>query len=139
MAAGAEEIQVEVVGIVEQDVAVRNQQQRIPVVVLRDQATREVQIPVGSCEGFAIQIALEQHHVPRPLTHDLALHLMEKLSARLERVVIDALSAHIAHATLHLSSNEGSLTMDARPGDGIALALRADVPIYVTENIFSES
>lgn len=139
MAAGADEVQVDVVGIVEEDIAVRDQQQRIPMLVLRDRASREVQIPVGSCEGFAIQIALERHHVPRPLTHDLALHLVEKLSARLERVVIDALSAHTAHATLHLSSAEGGMTIDARPGDGVALALRAGVPIYVTEAILSES
>ena len=134
------EVKVEVVGVFEQEIAVGGEEHRIPVVLLReprDPPEREVRVPIGSCEAFAIQLAHEQQVVPRPLTHDLALRLLERLSARLTRVVVDVLSAHHMHATLYLEAPEGEVTMEARPGDAIALAMRADIPIYVKEDILA--
>jgi hypothetical protein len=136
----ADEVRVEVVGVFEQEVTVGGEEHRIPVMLLRDlrqPATREVRVPIGSCEALAIQVALEARVLPRPLTHDLALRLLEKLSARLDRVVVDGLSGHHVHATLHLLAAEGEIEMDARPGDAVALALRADVPIFVKEDILA--
>ncbi len=135
MAAGNNEVKVEVVGVFEQEVSFQEQEHRIPVLLIRDPVGRELRLPIGSCEGLAIQIVLEQHVMPRPLTHDLALRLMERLHAQLERVVIDELTESGAHATLHLTTPQGEITMDARPGDAVALALRADVPIHVTEEL----
>ena len=135
MAAGNNEVKVEVVGVFEQEVSFQEQEHRIPVLLVRDPVGRELRLPIGSCEGLAIQIVLEQHVMPRPLTHDLALRLMERLHAQLGRVVIDELTDSGAHATLYLTTPQGEITMDARPGDAVALALRADVPIHVTEEL----
>jgi bifunctional DNase/RNase len=137
VAAGASEVEVEIVGLFEQEVTLRDEQHRIPVMVLRDPATREVRVPVGSCEGLAIQIAIERQVFPRPLTHDLAVRLLEKLSARLERIVIDKLSDEESRALLHLKTPQGAFAMEARPGDAIALALRAEAPIFVTEDVLA--
>lgn len=137
MTAGAHEIEVEVVDLFEQEVTLRDEQHRIPVVLLRDSATREVRLPVGSCEGLAIRIAIDGQVFPRPLTHDLALRLVEKMSARLERVVIDRLSAEESRALLYLETRQGSLAVESRPGDAVALALRADVPLFVTEDVLA--
>lgn len=137
MSAGADEVKVHVVGVFEQEVSIRTEERRIPVLLLRDPLSRELRLPVGSCEGLAIQIALEHRVVPRPITHDLALRLLERLSARLERAVVDELTSHTSHATLHLSTADGSIEMDARPGDAIALALRAEAPIFVREKLLA--
>lgn len=139
MTAGADEIIVTVIGVFEEALTIGAEERRIPVMLLRDAAEREVRVPIASCEGLAIQIALEQHVVPRPLTHDLALRLLERLSARLDRVVVDSVSVDRPHATLHLHAPEGEVEMDARPGDAIALALRADVPIHVKDQILAKS
>lgn len=139
MAAEADEVRVQIVGVFEQRVELRDQEQRIPLVVVRDPANRELRLPIGSCEGFAIHIALEDHIVPRPLTHDLGLRLLERLSAKLDRVVIDELADDASHATVHIQSAEGPITLDARPGDAVALALRAEAPVYVTEQILARA
>lgn len=135
MAAGPDQVNVQVVGDFEQEVSIHDQEHRIPLLVLRDKLGRDLRLPIGSCEAAAIQIALEQRLVQRPLTHDLALRLLDRLSARLDRVVIDEPPADSTHAVLHVSSAEGALTLDARPGDAVALALRAEAPIFVTEEL----
>jgi len=137
--AGPDEVQVQVVGVYEQRVEVREQEQRIPLLVLKDPADRELRLPIGSCEGFAIHIAVEQQIVARPLTHDLAVRLLEKLAAGIDRVVIDDFTDHDFHATIHLRTAQGQLEVDARPGDAVALALRAEVPIYATEGVIAQA
>ncbi|HUU55153.1 MAG TPA: bifunctional nuclease domain-containing protein [Armatimonadota bacterium] len=137
MAAEPDEVRVEVVGVFEQQVTLREHEHQMAVLLLRDAASREVSVPIGSCEGLAIQISLEHHVVPRPYTHDLALRLLEKLSARLERVVVDAVSAETSHATIHVRTAEGPLAVDARGGDAVALALRAEAPIFVAEELLA--
>ena len=129
----SDEIRVQVVGVFEHQVVFHNQEQRIPVLLVRDASERELHLPIGSCEGLAIHIALEQQLVPRPLTHDLGLRILERLSADLDRVVIDGLSEGGCHATVHLRTADSEFTVDARAGDAVALALRAEAPIYVTE------
>lgn len=139
MTAGPDEVQVEVVGVYEQRLELRDEEQRIPLLLLKDPANRELHLPIGSCEGLAIHIAVEQQVVPRPLTHDLAIRLLERLSAGIDRVVIDNLTDQDFHATIHLQTAQGSLTLDARPGDAVALALRAEVPIYATEGVLAQA
>jgi hypothetical protein len=109
---------------------------RAPMLLLRDDLGRKVQVPIGSCDGLAIHIALSQQVVARPLTHDLGLHLLDKLSSRLEHVLIDDYSLDGCRATLRISSSTGPRALRARAGDGIALALRADLPIFMTEAVF---
>ncbi len=134
-----DEVRVQAVGVFEHQVVFRDQEQHIPVLLVRDESERELRLPVGSCEGLAIHIALEQQVFPRPLTHDLGLRILERLSAQLDRVVIDELSEDGAHATIHLHTADSELALDAHPGDAVALALRAEAPIYVTEEILARA
>ena len=139
MTAGPDEVEVQVVGVYEQRLDLRDEAQRIPLLLLKDLTNRELHLPIGSCEGLAIHIAIEQQVVPRPLTHDLAIRLLDRLSAGIDRVVIDGFTDHDFHATIHLQTAQGSLTLDARPGDAVALALRAEVPIYATEGVLAQA
>jgi bifunctional DNase/RNase len=133
------EVRVTVVGVFEEELGPAASRQRLPILVLRDDVNRELRLPIGSCEGVAIHVAVEQALVPRPLTHDLALRVLERLSAKLDRVVIADLSDDISSATLYLASDQGALHLDARPGDAVALAMRAEVPIYVTEDVLARA
>jgi hypothetical protein len=139
VATGGDEVRVDVVGVSEQGESVGEEQGTPPVLVLRDEGERELHVPIGSCEGLAILLALQQQVVPRPLTHDLGIRILEKMSASVERVVIDGLSNDVYHATLHLSAQEGAISVPARPGDAVALALRAEVPVFVTEDVFARA
>jgi bifunctional DNase/RNase len=131
-----DEVQVYPVGIFEQE----SEEPQPPLLALRDDMGREMRIPIGACEGLAINVALDQQHFPRPLTHDLALHLLDKLLAKLEHVVIDSLSEDDGcQATLRLSTARGTQVIQARAGDGVALALRAEIPIHVTEEVLQRA
>jgi len=129
------EVKVRVVGVLQEILESDGHEQRVPLVILRDPAERELRLRVGSCEGFAIHIAVEEQLAPRPLTHDLALRLIERLSAKLDRVVIDDVSNESTHATMHLQTRRGALALDVTPGDAVAVALRAEAPIYVAEKL----
>lgn len=108
----------------------------MPIVVLKDVASETVMpIWVGIFEANAIAIEIEKVSVPRPMTHDLARNLMQHLNARLEKVVISELRDDTFFAVLWLRQGNDPLVIDARPSDAIALALRADCPIYVTEEV----
>jgi hypothetical protein len=108
----------------------------MPIIVLKDVASDTVMpIWVGIFEANAIAIEIEKVAVPRPMTHDLTRNLIRHLNARLERVVISELNDDTFFATLWLTQGDEPLAIDARPSDAIALALRADCPIYVTEEV----
>ena len=108
----------------------------MPIIVLKDVASETVMpIWVGIFEANAIAIEIEKVAVPRPMPHDLTRNLMRHLNARLERVVISELNDDTFFATLWLRQGDEPLAIDARPSDAIALALRADCPIYVTEEV----
>ncbi len=135
---GGDEVKVYPVGIFEQES--EEEEPRPPLLALRDDMGREMRIPIGACEGLAINVALDGQHFPRPLTHDLALHLLDKLSAKLEHVVLDSLSEDDGcRATISLTTAGGVQTIQARAGDGVALALRAEIPIYVTEEVLERT
>ena len=108
----------------------------MPIVVLKDVASETVMpIWVGIFEANAIAIELEKVAVPRPMTHDLTKNLIRHLNARLERIVISELKDDTFFAALWLRLGDDPMVIDARPSDAIALALRADCPIYVTEQV----
>jgi bifunctional DNase/RNase len=112
----------------------------MPIVVLKDIASETVMpIWVGIFEANAIAIEIEKVAAPRPMTHDLARNLIRHLNARLERVVISELRDDTFFATLWLRRGEEPMVIDARPSDAIALALRADCPIYVTEEVMQSA
>lgn len=108
----------------------------MPIIVLKDIASDTVMpIWVGIFEANAIAIEIEKMAAPRPMTHDLTRNLIRHLNAQLERVVITEIKDETFFAVLWLRQGTDSLAIDARPSDAIALALRADCPIYVDERV----
>jgi bifunctional DNase/RNase len=112
----------------------------MPIVVLKDVASETVMpIWVGIFEANAIALEIEKVAAPRPMTHDLARNLIRNLNARLERIVISELKDDTFYAALLLQQVDESLVLDARPSDALALALRADCPIYVTDEVMQKA
>ncbi|HME58390.1 MAG TPA: bifunctional nuclease family protein [Terracidiphilus sp.] len=112
----------------------------MPIVVLKDVAS-EIVMPiwVGIFEANAIALEIEKVATPRPMTHDLTRNLIRNLNARLERVVISELKDDTFYAKLWLQQGSDPLVIDARPSDALALALRADCPIYVTDEVMQKA
>ena len=112
----------------------------MPIIVLKDVASETVMpIWVGFFEVKAISDEIEKISAPRPMTHDLTRNLIHHLNAELDRVVINELKDDTFHAVLRLKQNGESISVDARPSDAIALALRADCPIYVSEHVLQSA
>jgi hypothetical protein len=108
----------------------------MPIVVLKDVASETVMpIWVGIYEANAIGMEIEKVALPRPMTHDLTGTLIRHLNGQLERVVITELKDDTFFAALWLRQGDQPMVIDARPSDAIALALRADCPIYVTDQV----
>jgi hypothetical protein len=101
---------------------------------------RELPIWIGPFEAQAIASEMRGISAPRPMTHDLMKQLVERLGGRLDHVVIEDLRDNTYFATLHLAGPGGrGLTVDARPSDAIALALRLGGPILVAEELFAKA
>lgn len=112
----------------------------MPIIVLKDPVGDSVlPIWVGIFEANAIAMQLEKIVSPRPMTHDLLRNVIETLKARVDRVVITDLRENTFFALIHIERNGESLSIDARPSDAMALALRADVPILVEETVLNRS
>ena len=111
-----------------------------PIVLLRE-GTGERYLPIwiGAVEATAIAFAQQGVVPPRPLTHDLFLTLFARLKVSLTRVVITDLRDDVYYATVHLSGSGGELTLDSRPSDAIALAIRAKVPVLVEDRVFEKA
>src|SRR5262245_41149869 len=134
VAAAARPIEVEVKGLLLDPDA------GSPVVQLAEKAGRARSLPIwiGPYEAQAIAVELEGVAPPRPLTHDLMRALIEKLGAKLERVVVDQLVQGTYPARLELVRAGGEhVSLDARPSDALAIALRLGRPIYVDEAVFA--
>jgi uncharacterized protein len=112
----------------------------MPIVVLKDVSSDTVMpIWVGIFEANAIAIEIEKLAAPRPMTHDLTRDLINNLNGSLEKVVITELRDDTFYAILWLRQDNEAITVDARPSDAIALALRADCPIYVSEQVLQSA
>ena len=110
-----------------------------PVVILKDlDGTHYLPILIGPFEATAIGLALEGAPVPRPLSHDLMRTIIETLDGKLEQVVIHDIREATFFAKLIIRVDGKIQEVDARPSDGIALALRTQSPIYVTDRIVLE-
>ncbi len=113
---------------------------QMPIVILKDDAgSRVLPIWVGAFEANAIAMQLENVVSPRPMTHDLLRSVIEELQARVERVVITDLRENTFYAAIHMTQGGQHVVVDARPSDAMALALRAQVPIYVEEIVLEKS
>jgi hypothetical protein len=113
---------------------------RQPIVVLNDLAG-EVVLPiwVGLFEANAIALEIEKASTPRPMTHDLLRSVIHGLNARVTRVVVGALREDTFHATIWMDQSGELVALDARPSDAIALALRSDCPIFVSQQVFDHA
>ncbi|HEX4285270.1 MAG TPA: bifunctional nuclease family protein [Terracidiphilus sp.] len=112
----------------------------MPIVVLKDISSDTVMpIWVGIFEANAIAIEIEKMSAQRPMTHDLTRSLIQHLNGTLEKVVITELRDDTFFAILWMRQENESITVDARPSDAIALALRADCPIYVSEQVMQSA
>jgi len=106
------------------------------IVVLRDETNADVlPIWVGTAEGTSIRLALEDVVPPRPMSHDLITSMTDHLGMTVSHVVVTDVKNNTYYATIHFTSNGLERTVDARPSDAIAVALRAKSPIYVTSDV----
>ncbi|HEY0077966.1 MAG TPA: bifunctional nuclease family protein [Pyrinomonadaceae bacterium] len=112
-----------------------------PIIILKD-VNSETMLPiwVGAYEANAIALEIEKIAPQRPMTHDLLRNLIVEMGARVERVVVTELRDNTFFAVIEMRNQEGeALMLDSRPSDAIALALRADCPIYVNEEVIRAS
>jgi bifunctional DNase/RNase len=112
-----------------------------PIIILKDvQSDTMLPIWVGAYEANAIALEIEKISPPRPMTHDLLRNLITELGVRVERVVVTRLQDNTFFAEIEMRNSDGSLMrLDSRPSDAIALALRADCPIYVDMEVIKAS
>lgn len=107
-----------------------------PIVVLNDLENRKaLPIWIGSAEASAIIRCIEGLVVQRPMTHDLIENIIEKVGYTLTKIEINNVEKETYFATLYLTKDEETIEIDARPSDAIAVAMRANAPIFVTANV----
>jgi bifunctional DNase/RNase len=112
-----------------------------PIIILKD-VNSETMLPiwVGAYEANAIALEIEKIAPPRPMTHDLLRNLIVELGLKVERVVVTSLRDNTFYAVIELSGDNGdAMRLDSRPSDAIALALRADCPIFVDLEVIQAS
>ena len=114
--------------------AAENQGSRSMFVLVTD-GERRLPIMIGPYEAQAINYPLEGSRPDRPMTHDLIRNVLERLDMFVERVVIDDLWNTIYYAKVYLRRGEEEIEIDSRPSDAIALAVRFDAPIFVSDGI----
>jgi uncharacterized protein len=112
-----------------------------PLVLLREQEAphRVLPIFIGGREALAIALALSGEPPPRPLTHDLLAALIEGLDARVEHVEVTAVREGVFVAQLAVQGPRGGVSLDSRPSDAIALALRTDAPVYASDEVLDHA
>ena len=111
-----------------------------PIVILQSlEKNTLLPIWVGIFEANAIALHIERIDTPRPPTHDLIKNILLQLDANVDKIVVTDLQENTFYAVIHLRMNGDHITIDSRPSDAIALALRTDAPIYVTEEVINNS
>ncbi len=112
-----------------------------PIVILKD-VDSDTMLPiwVGAYEANAIALEIEKIAPPRPMTHDLLRNLIIELGIQVERVVVTSLRDNTFFAVIEMRMSDGNrMVLDSRPSDAIALALRADCPIFVDAEVIKAS
>jgi hypothetical protein len=107
-----------------------------PIVVLREQeGHRAVFIWVGLSEAGAISMQMEGQQAARPMTHDLIVTVLQELQVAIERVTITDMRQNTYFASLLLRDGEYAITIDCRPSDAIAIALRTNSAIHISDDL----
>lgn len=111
-----------------------------PIVLLKtEEGNRYLPIWIGHPEAAAILMKLQNAELPRPMTHDLLMSILGHLEAKLERVLVTELRDNTFYAIINLETGAGKMDVDSRPSDAIALAVRADAPIFASTELLDSS
>jgi len=111
----------------------------MPIVILKDNGETVLPIWVGIYEANAIALEIEKVTTPRPMTHDLLKNLLVGLETIVRKVVVTELREDTFYAVIWLEREGQAISIDSRPSDALALALRMDCPIYVEEDVLKNS
>ncbi|MBM3747525.1 MAG: bifunctional nuclease family protein [Acidobacteria bacterium] len=112
----------------------------MPIVILKDVSSNTIlPIWVGVYEANAIALEIEKVSTPRPMTHDLIKSLLHGLQAGVRKVVVSDLKDDTFYAVIWLERDGDIISIDSRPSDALAVALRLDCPIYVEEKVLKSS
>ena len=112
----------------------------MPIIILKDQdEKRALPIWVGIFEANAIALELEKIATPRPMTHDLIKNILDGVGASVQQIVINDLKENTFFAVIEVNYNGNVVNIDSRPSDAIALALRLNAPIFVTDKVVSKA
>lgn len=110
-----------------------------PIIVLNDKENRKaLPIWIGSAEASAIIRKIENIKVLRPMTHDLIIDVIEKTGFKVARIEINDVEKDTYYSTIFLSNGDEEVTIDSRPSDAIAVAIRVDAPIYVSAKVLAD-
>jgi bifunctional DNase/RNase len=131
---GMQEVEMKIRGLMMDPTA------NTPIVILKDVVSdRMLPIWVGASEANAIALEIEKTAPPRPMTHDLLRNIVTQLGATVDRVVVTDLIENTFYAVIEMTLDGRKVLIDSRPSDAIALALRADCPIFVNEDVITSS
>lgn len=112
----------------------------LPIVILRDaDSSSFLPIWIGVFEANAIALRIEGVETPRPMTHDLMRSFLVDLGVTVTQIVISDLQDNTFFAEIHLEIGDRSLQIDSRPSDALALALRAEAPIFVRRRVLEKA
>lgn len=112
----------------------------VPIVILRDMEEKTtVPIWIGLVEASAIAMELENITIQRPLTHDLIKNILGELKVDVVKIEVTDLKESTYFALIHLNTKNGVVAVDSRPSDAIALALRTESPIFVSDQVIEKS
>ncbi len=110
------------------------------VVILREKdSDRYLVIWIGPNEAEAIAVRLQDVNVPRPMTHDLLRNTIEQLGGRVSYILVSDLANDTFFARIVVDVNGSTMEIDSRPSDAIALAVRAEAPIYAEESVLDRA
>jgi bifunctional DNase/RNase len=111
-----------------------------PIVLLKTaDGNRYLPIWIGQPEAAAILMKLQGAATPRPMTHDLVTELLEQLDAQVVRITVTELRDNTFYASITVQQNGSEIEIDSRPSDAIALAVRAEAPIFAADRVIEES
>ena len=111
-----------------------------PIVLLKTaDGNKFLPIWIGHPEAAAILMKLQNASTPRPLTHDLVTEILGELDARVVRIAVTELRENTFYAQIVVAQNGTEIEIDSRPSDAIALAIRADAPIFAADDVIEES
>jgi uncharacterized protein len=111
-----------------------------PIVLLKTaEGNKFLPIWIGHPEAAAILMKLQSASTPRPMTHDLVTDMLEQLGAQVVRITVTELRENTFYAQITVQQDGSEIDVDSRPSDAIALAIRADAPIFAADDVIEES